>query len=144
MTAARRSKFCHYQQHTKNQQGNKNVTRDNTSIPSNNTNKQRQQKLTDFITNRYINDLGSGQMITTKSTDRTLRCFIQNPDGILNYGQTQDTEAALQTLKKLRVDIIILVETNRNWSQLKCRTQWYHLVKRVWRDSMVINTNTPE
>ena len=108
LTAARRNQFRHQQHQQENQTPTQ--TLDNTNKVWKNT--RRQRKITEYITHKYVQDQGSGQIITTKTTDQTLQCFIQNPDGILNYGQTQDTEAALQQLKQLRVDVIILIETN--------------------------------
>ena len=104
---------------------------------------QRQRKITEFIQNKYREDTRSGNIITTQKEFGQLRCIVQNTNGIMNYGDVQESKLALYQLKHLQVDIIVLVETNKNWHHSTVRRKWEKLVKSTWKHSTMVMTNTP-
>ena len=71
-----------------------------------------------------MEDPGSGNVITNTKDYGQQHCLVQNTNGIMNYGEVQGSKLALFQSKHLQVDVIVLIETNRNWNNTTVRCKW--------------------
>ena len=64
---------------------------------------------------RYSKDEGLGDHIKREKDGSDLRVYLQNPDGVMAAGKELDDQRTLLELKSWDVDVIALLDTNRNW-----------------------------
>ena len=90
------------------------------------------------MNNRTKPDLGSGDNINHIKQNTTMRCYLQNPSGIMKINAETDDEIALAEIKEWDADIIGLPETNRNWKSKNVRYKWLRKVKQQLPNAKII------
>ena len=103
-----------------------------------------QTSIEQYIRKRYLNDGGTGHIITTALEGTNIRLLMQNPRGVMKTnpenGRKRDGQLDLTYLFEMRdleVDVLGLPETNLNWRNQYIRARWERVVKDVWPKSRI-------
>ncbi len=74
----------------------------------------------------------------------TFRVFLQNPNGLSIYSNNQLLLQDLHTCYNYGAGILCLPETNTNWNQGGQITKLHQLFRRVWRNTSLQVSHTPD
>ena len=83
-----------------------------------------------YTTNKAESDIGSGNNINKINNINSMRCYLQNPSGIMKINALTDDKSAIAEIVKWNAEIIALPETNRNWNSKLVRLKWFAKVKQ--------------
>ena len=67
-----------------------------------------------------------------------MRCYLQNPSGIMKTNAETDDESALAEIKEWDADIIGFPETKKNWKSKIVRRKWLRKVKQQLPNAKII------
>jgi hypothetical protein len=85
-----------------------------------------------------------GHSLDVIDPSTTFKVFLQNPNGLSIYNNNQFLVQDLQTCYNYGAGMLCLPETNANWNQGGQVTTIHQLFRRIWRNSSLQMSQTPD